>query len=191
MEKDVINTSYLYGIVNEEPSTELARKYESDIRETAEKTQQMLTDAIEDYLSNSPLWMRVNYIINTLAHSLNRGGSEEDINWKKVTETLKKDLGQYDFNIMDDVRSMDDLIDIRTRLTEAQVMTHLPWKRVTCKDCRKLFYMSASEVNFYESKNLQTPKRCPECRKARKAEALKEKRINTKEKRDIREHCFG
>ncbi|MBQ7286935.1 MAG: zinc-ribbon domain containing protein [Candidatus Gastranaerophilales bacterium] len=38
-----------------------------------------------------------------------------------------------------------------------------------CEDCGKDFVFSAGEQEFYAQKGLQnTPKRCPECRKARK-----------------------
>ena len=37
-----------------------------------------------------------------------------------------------------------------------------------CKDCGEPFSMEKSEIEFYESKGLQQPKRCPECRKKRR-----------------------
>ena len=37
-----------------------------------------------------------------------------------------------------------------------------------CKDCGKEFNMTSGEVKFYVSKNLELPKRCPNCRKSRK-----------------------
>ncbi len=38
-----------------------------------------------------------------------------------------------------------------------------------CRDCQKEFTITASEQSFYESKELAFPKRCAECRAARKA----------------------
>lgn len=43
----------------------------------------------------------------------------------------------------------------------------------TCRDCGKTFEISRSERIFFESHNMALPKRCPDCRKARK-EARKE-----------------
>lgn len=40
----------------------------------------------------------------------------------------------------------------------------------TCKQCGKEFFLSRSEVDFYNKKNLSLPKRCKECREANKAE---------------------
>lgn len=45
-------------------------------------------------------------------------------------------------------------------------------QQVTCSDCSSTFVFTAPEARFYESKGLQTPpKRCKQCRQARKANA--------------------
>ena len=42
-------------------------------------------------------------------------------------------------------------------------------KTLVCKDCGNEFVFTAGEQEFYAQKGLvNTPKRCPECRKARK-----------------------
>jgi len=42
-------------------------------------------------------------------------------------------------------------------------------KTLICNDCGKEFIFSASEQEFYEEKGFQNePKRCPDCRAARK-----------------------
>lgn len=51
-------------------------------------------------------------------------------------------------------------------------------KEIICKDCGKSFSISPEEEKFYISKELQVPKRCKECRKARKEE---EKRIKAEQ----------
>ena len=44
-------------------------------------------------------------------------------------------------------------------------------KSLQCSDCGQEFIFSAGEQEFYSSRGLQNePKRCPECRRARKAE---------------------
>jgi CxxC-x17-CxxC domain-containing protein len=43
-------------------------------------------------------------------------------------------------------------------------------KNVTCADCNKEFTFSATEQEFYASKGFTNePKRCPDCRQARKS----------------------
>ena len=44
-------------------------------------------------------------------------------------------------------------------------------KSLQCSDCGQEFTFTAGEQEFYSSRGLQNePKRCPECRRARKAE---------------------
>jgi len=44
-------------------------------------------------------------------------------------------------------------------------------KSIQCSDCGTTFTFSAEEQEFYQSKGYTNePKRCPECRQARKAE---------------------
>lgn len=41
-------------------------------------------------------------------------------------------------------------------------------KKIICVDCKKEFVLSDNEINFYKEKNLHEPKRCLDCRKAKK-----------------------
>ena len=41
-------------------------------------------------------------------------------------------------------------------------------KILTCSDCSKEFTFTAGEQEFYSEKGFQEPKRCNECRQARK-----------------------
>ena len=41
-------------------------------------------------------------------------------------------------------------------------------KTLSCTDCKCGFIWTAGEQQFYEDKGFQEPKRCSECRKARK-----------------------
>lgn len=41
-------------------------------------------------------------------------------------------------------------------------------RKIICKDCRDEFILAAGEQEFYESKGLALPKRCPNCRKLNK-----------------------
>lgn len=45
-----------------------------------------------------------------------------------------------------------------------------------CKECGRTFVVTANEQNFYYSKHLAIPKRCPECRAFRKANYTPEAR---------------
>lgn len=41
-------------------------------------------------------------------------------------------------------------------------------KTIECVDCGKTFKLSEEEMAWYESKGFKVPKRCPDCRKARR-----------------------
>lgn len=41
-------------------------------------------------------------------------------------------------------------------------------KTIVCKDCGKEFVLTEGEQEFYRSHNFTEPKRCKECRQARK-----------------------
>ncbi|HEY5588426.1 MAG TPA: zinc-ribbon domain-containing protein [Candidatus Paceibacterota bacterium] len=43
-------------------------------------------------------------------------------------------------------------------------------KILICQDCGEEFVFTISEQEFFESKMFQNPKRCPDCRRARKQE---------------------
>ena len=44
-------------------------------------------------------------------------------------------------------------------------------KKIICKDCGKEFVFTVGEQEFYKEKGFDNdPVRCPECRKARKAQ---------------------
>lgn len=47
-------------------------------------------------------------------------------------------------------------------------------KTITCSDCGQEFTLSAGEQQFFATKGLFEPKRCPLCRQKRKAEKANE-----------------
>ncbi|MBD7910230.1 MULTISPECIES: zinc-ribbon domain-containing protein [Clostridium] len=50
-------------------------------------------------------------------------------------------------------------------------------KTITCKDCGKEFIFTVGEQEFFKEKGFENdPVRCPDCRKARKAEKLSNRR---------------
>lgn len=146
-----------------------------EMMDTIADAQKLVESRLIDHLSEETMMVRVACIRGIILRSLqNNGATEENINWDKVNDILLCNINQYDFNIIDPVRSLADLNDIQDRLNSASLLPGLPWRRCKCKDCKKLFYMGLGEVEFYEKKKLDTPKRCPNCRKARKYKDEKE-----------------
>lgn len=146
-----------------------------EMMETIKNAQKFVESRLIDHLSEETMMVRVACIRGIILRSLrNNGATEEDIDWEKVNDILLCNINQYDFNIIDPVKSLADLNDIQDRINSASLLPGLPWRRCKCKDCKKLFYMGIQEVEFYEKKKLDTPKRCPSCRKARKYKDEKE-----------------
>ena len=146
-----------------------------EMMETIKNAQKFVESRLIDHLSEETMMVRVACIRGIILRSLrNNGATEEDIDWEKVNDILLCNINQYDFNIIDPVKSLADLNDIQDRINSASLLPGLPWRRCKCKDCKKLFYMPIGEVEFYEKKKLDTPKRCPSCRKARKYKDEKE-----------------
>jgi hypothetical protein len=43
-------------------------------------------------------------------------------------------------------------------------------KEISCADCGRTFLFTASEQEFFQERGMSEPKRCKDCRQARKAE---------------------
>ncbi|HET6204218.1 MAG TPA: zinc-ribbon domain containing protein [Planctomycetota bacterium] len=50
----------------------------------------------------------------------------------------------------------------------------MPDQPLTCSDCQKTFAFTDQEQAFFQERGFAPPKRCPECRKARRARQQKE-----------------
>ena len=142
--------------------------------ETIKEANKLVKSILIDRLTEETMTVRVSYIRWFILRSLRENGATEaDVDWEKVNDILLCNINQYDFNVIDPVKSLADLRDIQYRINSASLLPNLPWRRCKCKDCKKLFYMNVDEVEFYKRKKLDTPKRCPDCRKARKAKNQK------------------
>lgn len=137
--------------------------------EILQEVQKNFVQVQEDALLNMPMWMRLNWALNTIGQIYNRHPERvPDIDWDKVNRLLTENVDEYDFNLIDaPIHSLDELWHVREPCIQATVLGG-PWQQHTCKDCGRTFLMSYSEVTFFERNQLCVPKRCPECRAARK-----------------------
>lgn len=120
-------------------------------------------------LTTSPLWMRFNYLLNSINKAITDGHTEADIDWNKVNELLTTNVSEYDFNFFKRIETIEQLVFTRSDIIAAQLCSDGIWQEHTCKDCGNGFIMSYNEVRFYEDKGLHVPKRCKACREKRKA----------------------
>lgn len=135
--------------------------------ETNRKVSEMLREIEEETIRKMPLWMRLNFYANRLGRAINDGHKEEDIKWDYINEMLTKDLNIFDYNMFKPVHSIEEFSELRFDVISASEGIG-PWHKHECKDCGKEFYMQHSEVQFYQDKELNLPKRCKECRAKRK-----------------------
>ena len=71
------------------------------------------------------------------------------------------------------VRSVMDSVSEQQAIVEAEFKASCDFNtsvQKTCRDCGKSFEITRAERIFFESRGLALPKRCPDCRKARKAQ---------------------
>jgi hypothetical protein len=135
---------------------------------TMEIVQKFLRDHIKETLLTFPMWMRFNYLLNTINKALTDGHTEADIDWDKVNELLTTNRNEYDFNFFKRIETIEQLVFTRSDCIAASVCSDGIWQEHTCKDCGNGFCMSYKEVKFYEGKGLHIPKRCKACRDKRK-----------------------
>lgn len=134
--------------------------------ETNRKISEMFREIEEETIRKMPLWMRMNYYGNKLNRAIENGHTEDDINWDKVYEPLTKDLSPFDYNMLEPMHSIADFHSQRFNVIAASEGVGV-WHKHICKDCGNDFYMLHNEAMFYQSKGLNLPKRCKECRKKR------------------------
>lgn len=139
-----------------------------DEQKTINDAAALIREEVDKVLLSSPMWMRFNYLCNSVGNGIKQGFTEADINWDKVNEILTTNVNEYDFNAFDRIETPEQLVWESTRCRSASICDDI-WQKHTCKDCGEPFLMTYNEVHFYESKNLHIPKRCKACREKRKA----------------------
>lgn len=140
---------------------------QEEFAETNRKMQELFHEAEISALKLMPLWMRLNYFGSKVNKAIADGHKNEDIKWDYINEMCTKDLGQFDYNMYQNVNTAEELIELRFNVICASEGVG-PWQKHKCKDCGREFYMDYKEVHFYQEKGLSLPKRCKECREKRK-----------------------
>lgn len=146
---------------------EAAQKELDELQEKAVAIQEAL---FNDTMKNAKMWLRIRYLIAIVSKSLNSGYKESDIDWDKVDRLVRTNISPDDYNIIpyEKIDSYEKLDHIHGSLCAATVIDNLPWREEICKDCKKKFYISLNDVQFYERKGMSLPKRCLDCRKKRR-----------------------
>lgn len=128
---------------------------EGDAVERLQKATHEMRMAI---LKDAPVWMKFNMISWMISN-----GADETIKWDKVNEMLKSDF-EYDFDAF-------DYIDSKKKFHQAAADSRIstikgfdyPFKKIICKNCGTVSYLTIGQVMFYCKHEYQLPKRCPNC----------------------------
>lgn len=132
------------------------------------RARELLAAEMDKTLYSFPMWMRLNYLGNTIGRLLSDDShTEADINWDKANEILTTNVGEYDFNNFKRIENTDDLSIARMKCIQASIIGGV-WQKHICKECGEEFVLTYHEVKFYENKGLHIPKRCKACRDKRK-----------------------
>lgn len=141
---------------------------------TMEKANKIIADMQMDCLKKFPMEMRVTYLLNIIFRAAEKQKMDDiaeiskTVNYSKVNEILNLEKSPYDFNIYGEIKSVEELSNLRDKIICASCGLG-PWQKKICKDCGKEFYLDKSEVDFFVRKELQLPVRCKSCRDKRKS----------------------
>lgn len=139
-----------------------------DEQKTINDAAALIHEQIDKVLFSSPMWMRLNYLCNTIGSALKHGFTDADVDWDKINGILTTNVNEYDFNAFWRIETHERLL-WESSLCQSAPLSNDIWQKHTCKDCGEPFLMTYNEVQFYENRSLHIPKRCKACREKRKA----------------------
>lgn len=116
--------------------------------------QSVTVEMVKDF----PMWMRFNYILNSITNI-----EATNINWKLIDEILKDNVNKYDYNAYDTINTIESLNSAKVNCIAASLGVGV-WYKSVCKECGETFYMTKGEIDFFEKKDFNLPKRCKNCR---------------------------
>lgn len=112
--------------------------------------------------------MKCNVILKDLRDHFIETNEDLDKNQLKwINKILKhpcKNYNEFDFNIFDEIHSLDELKELQDASNAAEYDIG-PKRKEICKKCGNTFYLTKGELDWYRSRDLNVPKKCPYCRK--------------------------
>lgn len=138
-----------------------------DEQKTIHDAAALIREEVDKILFSSPMWMRFNYLCNSVNNARRQGFTDADMDWDKINKLLTTNVNEYDFNAFDRIETPEKLV-WESSLCQSAPLSNDIWQKHTCKDCGEPFLMTYNEVQFYENRNLHIPRRCKACREKRK-----------------------
>lgn len=134
----------------------------------------LLDDSCKGFLESFPIWMKCNYILNSmqLSKRWEAGETVEYVNsiiaWDEINTLLHTGGVEYDFNLFEKIQSLEELSELRDDAILSSMDEYMPCYKQICKQCGEEFTLTRKEINWYLKKNLKIPHRCEYCRKGTK-----------------------
>lgn len=132
------------------------------------EAKKILSEASQEVLKELPIWMKCNVILKDLRDHFietNEDLDENQLNWiNKILKHPCKNHNEFDFNIFDEIHNLDELKDLQDASNAAEYDIG-PKRKEICKRCGNAFYLTKGELDWYFSRDLNVPKKCPYCRK--------------------------
>jgi hypothetical protein len=123
------------------------------------KTEKMLKNP-----ATGDLFTRITKLLNALEEE----GIESLETLGDITTYLFANLGEYDYNMFDlriiKLKTTADLKALQNDMRLAICGMGF-WKKLTCKDCGKVYYLTKEQIDDFMAKDYNLPKRCPKCQK--------------------------
>lgn len=172
-----INNTYIPAEIDN-TNPEVVHKTTVDAQENHEevisKAAKIIRDIQEEAIKKLPMFMRVNFILNSISRNIGTSDTLEDIegriDWDTVNKILHYPIDSDDYNIIPDkVTSLQQLYDLRSCINAGSADIS-PWQSHVCKSCGMKYYIYWGEVCFYKNRGFALPKRCKNCRDFRRQE---------------------
>jgi len=182
MKKLMKKINSFFNKIKKETITE--EEKEAVIKETKKTLEKIQTETLNTF----PIWMKTNVLMNWI----NEGKlTNEQIDWNYINQVLHTSTQEIkiDYNIFDEISSIEELSELRDNSNEAAYIETVPFYQETCKKCGKTFTLTRNEINFFLNHDLQIPKRCYACRKGIIPEKIKPER-NKEEDEKVKTEMF-
>ena len=170
--KENINKKEIETALTPDCDSKIQDEITTEDRKTIKNVMKRLNEHAYEYAKNTfPVWMKCNVILNSIPFKqLQEEGKTLDdissmIDWDKINTFLKYPSVQYDYNIFDEISSIDELEEVREGAIEASIIEDMPYHKKTCKQCGEDFTLSMGQINWFNKKGLKMPCRCEFCRK--------------------------
>ena len=81
-----------------------------DEQKTINDAAALIMEEVDKVLLSSPMWMRFNYLCNSVNNARRQGFTDADMDWDKINKLLTTNVNEYDFNAFDRIETPEKLV---------------------------------------------------------------------------------